>query len=495
MNTTTLPSPRSVSRRRFLGSSTAVAGSLVVGFHIPDSPLVSKALAQPASGEINAWVVIKPDDTVVVRIARSEMGQGTLTGLAQLVAEELECDWAKVTTEYPTPGQNVARNRVWQNFSTGGSRGIRESNDYVRKGGAAARMMLVQAAANSWSVPASECTVANSVVTHSKSGRSARYGQLAEAAAKLPAPAAADVALKDPSTWKIAGKPVARLDTRAKVDGSQVYGMDLKLPNMLNAAIKDCPVFGGKVEELRCGRRGQSARREEGGAGRRQCGRGGGRHLVARQDRARCADDRLGRRPERQDLEFRRGADAQGRPHRRRSGVGQQGGRREGRARRRHAHDRGGVFVPAPEPRLHGGDERHRAVHTAALRGVVPHAKRRGRVRGHGGGLGPAGGAGRGAQDPPRGWLRPPRHDRLRAPGGGHRQRNAGHADQADLVARRRHATRPLPSDHAVPPGGRDSTRTTTSPRCTCAYRGNRSSPPWRRRTCATASIRWCSRG
>ena len=250
MNTTTLPSPRSVSRRRFLGSSTAVAGSLVVGFHIPDSPLVSKALAQPASGEINAWVVIKPDDTVVVRIARSEMGQGTLTGLAQLVAEELECDWAKVTTEYPTPGQNVARNRVWQNFSTGGSRGIRESNDYVRKGGAAARMMLVQAAANSWSVPVSECTVANGVVTHAKSNRSARYGQLADAAAKLPAPAAADVALKDPSTWKIAGKPVARLDTRAKVDGSQVYGMDLKLPNMLNAAIKDCPVFGGKVKSF-----------------------------------------------------------------------------------------------------------------------------------------------------------------------------------------------------------------------------------------------------
>ena len=250
MNTTTLPSPRSVSRRRFLGSSTAVAGSLVVGFHIPDSPLVSKALAQPASGEINAWVVIKPDDTVVVRIARSEMGQGTLTGLAQLVAEELECDWAKVTTEYPTPGQNVARNRVWQNFSTGGSRGIRESNDYVRKGGAAARIMLMQAAANSWSVPVSECTVANGVVTHSKSGRSARYGQLADAAAKLPAPAAADVALKDPSTWKIAGKPVARLDTRAKVDGSQVYGMDLNLPNMLNAAIKDCPVFGGKVKSF-----------------------------------------------------------------------------------------------------------------------------------------------------------------------------------------------------------------------------------------------------
>jgi len=237
-----------VSRRRFLGASATTAGALVVGFHIPDSPLVGKAAAQSAAGEINAWVLIKPDDTVVVRIARSEMGQGTLTGLAQLVAEELECDWAKVTTEYPTPGQNVARNRVWQNFSTGGSRGIRESNDYVRKGGAAARMMLVQAAANGWGVPVSECSASNSVIAHAKSGRSVRYGQVAEAASKLAPPA--DVALKDPKDWKIAGKPVKRLDTSHKVDGSQVYGMDLQLPGMLNAAIRDCPVFGGKVKSF-----------------------------------------------------------------------------------------------------------------------------------------------------------------------------------------------------------------------------------------------------
>ena len=237
-----------VSRRRFLGSSAATAGALVVGFHVPDSPFVSTAAAQGAPSEINAWVVIKPDDTVVIRIARSEMGQGTLTGLAQLVAEELECDWSKVTTEYPTPGQNVARNRVWQNFSTGGSRGIRESNDYVRKGGAAARMMLVKAAADGWGVPVGECSVANGVVTHAGSGRSARYGQLAPAASRLTPPT--EIALKDPKTWKIAGKPVKRLDTAHKVDGSQVYGMDLTLPGMLNAAIKDCPVFGGKVKSF-----------------------------------------------------------------------------------------------------------------------------------------------------------------------------------------------------------------------------------------------------
>src|SRR4030095_7340617 len=121
----------------------------------------------------NAWVVIRPDDTVVVRVARSEMGQGTLTGLAQLVAEELECDWAKVTWEYPTPGQSVARKRVWGDFSTGGSRGIRTSHLYVRQGGATAREMLKQAAANEWKVPVSEVSAANSVLTHNPSGRKA----------------------------------------------------------------------------------------------------------------------------------------------------------------------------------------------------------------------------------------------------------------------------------------------------------------------------------
>jgi isoquinoline 1-oxidoreductase beta subunit len=233
------------SRRSVLAGSAAAAGAFTFGFAIPFG---DEASAQTANPEINAWVVIQPDDKVVIRIARSEMGQGTLTGLAQLVAEELQCDWSKVTTEYPTPGQNVARNRVWGNFSTGGSRGIRESHEYVRKGGAAARMMLVQAAANEWKVPASECSAANSVVTHKASGRSLRYGQLAAAATKVEAPK--DVPLKDPKTWTVAGKPMARLDTADKTTGKKIYGMDLKLPGMLNAAIKDCPVFGGKVKSF-----------------------------------------------------------------------------------------------------------------------------------------------------------------------------------------------------------------------------------------------------
>jgi isoquinoline 1-oxidoreductase beta subunit len=236
-----------MDRRSFVVGSAALGGGLALGLNIPFG---GDAVAQTAGAtpEVNAWVVIRPDDTVVIRIARSEMGQGTLTGLAQLVAEELQCDWSKVTTEYPTPGQSIARKRAWGDFSTGGSRGIRDSHEYVRKGGAAARMMLVQAAANEWKVPASECSAANSVITHRTSGRTTTYGKVAEAAAKIEPPK--DVPLKDPKDWTIAGKPLKRLDTVDKTTGKQLYGADLKLPGMLNAAIKDCPVFGGKVKSF-----------------------------------------------------------------------------------------------------------------------------------------------------------------------------------------------------------------------------------------------------
>ena len=239
--------PLGLSRRGFLGAS-ASAG-LVVAFHVPFAGI---ALAQegtkPGAEEVNAWVVVKPDDTVVIRIARSEMGQGTLTGLAQLVAEELDCNWAKVTTEYPTPGQSLARNRVWGNFGTGGSRGVRESQDYMRKGGATAKMMLVQAAADGWKVPASECSAANSVITHAATGRKTSYGKVAMAAAKVTPPT--DVTLKDPKNWTLAGKRLARLDTVDKTTGKQIYGSDLTMPGMLNAAIKECPVFGGKLKSF-----------------------------------------------------------------------------------------------------------------------------------------------------------------------------------------------------------------------------------------------------
>jgi isoquinoline 1-oxidoreductase beta subunit len=206
------------------------------------------ARAQDGSPEVGVWVAIGPDDTVNIRVVRSEMGQGTITGLAQLVADELECNWSKVRIEYPTPGESVKRKRAWGDFSTGGSRGIRESHEYVRKGGAAARLMLTQAAANQWKVPVAECSAANSVITHGPTKRRLRYGQVAEAAAKLPVPQ--DVKLKDPKEWKLIGKPIKRLDTADKVVGKTVYGIDVKLPGLLNAAIKDCPVFGGKVKSF-----------------------------------------------------------------------------------------------------------------------------------------------------------------------------------------------------------------------------------------------------
>ncbi|MDX1580149.1 MAG: molybdopterin cofactor-binding domain-containing protein, partial [Alphaproteobacteria bacterium] len=235
---------RTVSRRGFL-IGTGVAGvGLTISYYglFPGSALAAKE----GLPEVNAWVHIAPDDTVTIRIARSEMGQGTLTGLAQLVAEELQCDWDKVTTEYPTPGENLARDRVWKDFSTGGSRGIRASEDYVRKGGAAARIMLVEAAAAEWDVPVSECVAEKSVITHTPSGKTVTYGAVAGAAAKLAPPV--DIPLKDPSEWTIAGQPLLRLDTADKLTGKQVYGADLQLDGMLNASVKACPVINGKLK-------------------------------------------------------------------------------------------------------------------------------------------------------------------------------------------------------------------------------------------------------
>jgi isoquinoline 1-oxidoreductase beta subunit len=237
----------SLSRRSFVvGSAAVAAGGLALGLNVPFAE-EAQAQTTQAANEVNLWVAIKPDDTCVIRIARSEMGQGTLTGLAQLVAEELECDWSKVTTEGITPARNLASKRAWGEMGTGGSRGIRTSQDYVRRGGAAARMMLLQAAADQWHVPVGELAVSNGVITHAASNRTIRYGEVAAAAAKVPPPDTKSITLKDPKDWKIAGKPLKRLDTADKLDGSKIFAIDLTLPGMLCAAVKDCPVFGGKL--------------------------------------------------------------------------------------------------------------------------------------------------------------------------------------------------------------------------------------------------------
>ncbi len=235
-----------LTRRHFVvGAGTAAAGGLALGF---DAGSAVAKQGVDSGAEINVWVAVRPDSTCVIRIARSEMGQGTLTGLAQLVAEELECDWKKVTTEQITPGQNHARKRAWGEMGTGGSRGIRISQDYVRRGGAVARMMLMQAAADQWKVPVGELTVDQGVITHATTKRSVTYGKVAAAAAKLTPPDPRSITLKDPKVWKVAGKPLKRLDTADKLNGSKRYAIDTNLAGMLNAAIKDSPVFGAKIQ-------------------------------------------------------------------------------------------------------------------------------------------------------------------------------------------------------------------------------------------------------
>ena len=231
-----------LSRRFFLTASAVAGGGLSLGWTAPASA------ADTAGAELGIWAVIHPDDTVVVRIARSEMGQGTLTGLAQLVADELDADWRFVKAEYVAPEVNLANKRAWGDMSTGGSRGIRASVEYVRKGGAAGRAMLIQAAAAKWAVRATECSTGMSVVTHKPTGRTLRYGEIAAEAAKLPVPD--DIKVKTPAEWKLIGRGVKRLDTVDKLNGKLTYAIDVQLPDMLNAAIAQSPVFGGKLKSF-----------------------------------------------------------------------------------------------------------------------------------------------------------------------------------------------------------------------------------------------------
>jgi len=229
-------------RRDFLIKTAAVSGGLAVGVNLSGNVLAADA---PAIPEVTHWIVIQPNDIVVIRIARSELGQGSFTGLAQLVAEELECDWSKVRPEYADVNDHIKRNRIFGSMSTGGSRGIRDSQEYLRKAGASAREMLVAAAAQEWGVPVAECKAAKSVISHS-SGKSTTYGKMAAAAAKLEVPK--EPKLKDPKDWKLIGTSPARFDIADKTTGKQIYAADVRLPGLLHASIVQCPVFGGKLK-------------------------------------------------------------------------------------------------------------------------------------------------------------------------------------------------------------------------------------------------------
>ena len=435
-----------IDRRSFLVGTAAVGGGLSLGFQLPFGPDVVRA--QDGSPEVNAWVVIRPDDTVVIRVARSEMGQGSRTGLAQLVAEELDCDWSKVTTENPTPGQNIARKRVWGDYATVGSRAIRQSHQYVRQGGAAAREMLKQAAANEWKVPVSEVTAANSVITHTPSGRTTTYGKVAEAAAKLEPPK--DVPLKNPKDWKIAGKPLKRLDTADKLTGKQIYSMDVKQPGMLNAAIKESPVFGGKVKSF-------DAAKVEKMPGVKKVLQVGDAAVAVVADtwwNAKTAlealpivwDDGPNAKVSSASIAeiLKAGLDA---PE---AFVGNQQGDAKaaiaGAAKKVEAvyaypFQNHAAMEPMNATALYTPDKCEVWTSTP---------ERRSRARGRARGERIADRKVRRVRYDSRRRLRPAGEKRVRVARGSHRQGNAGHADQADQVARGRHRQRRLSPDHAV---------------------------------------------
>jgi isoquinoline 1-oxidoreductase beta subunit len=241
-----MPSGGELDRRFFLVGASAVGGGLALGIAIPFAPRPARGAAVDPP-EITCWVLIAPDDTVTIRVAHAEMGQGALTGLAMLVAEELECDWAKVRTEFVSPTENMRR-QVWGDTSTGASRSIASSQRYLRQAGAAAREMLIAAAAARWDVATSQCAAQNSTITHTLSGRTLAFGAVAEDAAKIDPPA--NVALKEPGAWKLAGTPRRRLDVLDKITAQPVYAIDVQLPDMLYAAIVQCPVFQGALKSV-----------------------------------------------------------------------------------------------------------------------------------------------------------------------------------------------------------------------------------------------------
>jgi isoquinoline 1-oxidoreductase beta subunit len=235
-----------LSRRRFLELTGAAGGGLLLGFHLPVVGRVAQA-ATPAEIPVNAWLRIAPDDTVTLLVAHSEMGQGTYTSLPMLIAEELEVDWRKVRAEM-APANPIYKNRMFGSQGTGGSTSIRESFEPLRKIGAQAREMLRQAAAERWGVPVGACVAREGKIAHPPSGRTLTYGAVAEAAAKQSPPA--EVALKAPKDWTLVGKPTPRLDTPSKVDGSAMFGIDVRLPGMLIGTVAACPVFGGKLKSV-----------------------------------------------------------------------------------------------------------------------------------------------------------------------------------------------------------------------------------------------------
>src|SRR5258707_6118793 len=241
-----------VNRRHFILTSVSAAGGLMVGIAFASGSARAATISeQPwndkdyAPNEIDAWIAIDPDDSILIRYQRSEMGQGSMTALPMMIAEELQCDWSKVRIEYASSSRNIRENRVYGNMFSHGSLSVRESQKMVQQVGASARERIIAAAAARWKVSASECVAAQSVVTHRPSGRTLRYGELAAAAAKVKL--AKEPAIKKPAEFTFIPRPMPRVDLVHKTNGSARFGIDAQVPGMVFAAINACPVRGGKL--------------------------------------------------------------------------------------------------------------------------------------------------------------------------------------------------------------------------------------------------------
>jgi isoquinoline 1-oxidoreductase subunit beta len=247
---------QTLSRRRFLVTGVTAAGGFVIGLSaLPRLANAVTVAAQPWNDdndhnphEIDAWIAIEPDDSILIRYQRSEMGQGSMTALPMIINEELQADWSKVKVEYASPNRNLREKKVYGDMNSNGSRSVRASQQKLQQVGASARVRLIAAAAAKWSVPASECSSANSVITHGPSGRTLRYSEVAADAAKIKLDKEPDI--KSPDKWTFAGKPMPRLDVVHKINGAAKFGMDAQIPGMVFAAILQCPVPGGKLKSV-----------------------------------------------------------------------------------------------------------------------------------------------------------------------------------------------------------------------------------------------------
>src|SRR5271154_2788258 len=244
-----------VNRRDFILTAVSLAGGLLVGIvAAPGRARAATISKQPwnnneyAPHEIDAWIAIDPDDSILIRYQRSEMGQGSMTALPMMITEELQCDWSKVRIEYASSNRSVREHRVYGNMYSHGSMSVRESQKMVQQVGASARERIIAAAAARWHVPASECAAAQSVVTHRPSGRTLRYGELAAEAANVKL--AKEPAIKTPAQFTFLPRRMPRLDVVHKTDGSAMFGIDAHVPGMVFASINACPVRGGKLKSV-----------------------------------------------------------------------------------------------------------------------------------------------------------------------------------------------------------------------------------------------------